>query len=194
MFGRPTSGNFDIWEVNMLDDLPFGSAKRVDELSTEEFWESGPSVSPDGLEVFFHRSVPNGPFDIFISTRREPDLPWSTPVSLGTPVNMTTSSDAGPTRSSDGTLLYFESNRPGGLGNSDIWMSTRIGRPMISRMVCVVRDGGPRLGVVDTAAAQVSARRGVGRVSIHACSRSNVAIRVERGHCHESQRHMEHHR
>jgi hypothetical protein len=127
MFGRPTSGNFDIWEVNMLDDLPFGSAKRVDELSTEEFWESGPSVSPDGLEVFFHRSVPNGPFDIFISTRREPDLPWSTPINLGPPVSMTTSSDAGPTRSSDGKLLYFESNRPGGLGNSDIWTSTRIG-------------------------------------------------------------------
>jgi hypothetical protein len=128
MFGRPTSGDFDIWEVNMLDDLPFGSAKRVDELSTGEFWESGVSVSPDGLEVFFHRSVPNGPFDIFVSMRREPDLPWSTPVSLGSPVNTSTSSDAGPSRSSDGTLLYFESNRPGGLGGSDLWVSTRIGR------------------------------------------------------------------
>lgn len=127
MFGRPTSGNFDIWEVNMLDDLPFGSAKRVDELSTDEFWESGPSVSPDGLEVFFHRSVPNGPFDIYVSTRSEPDLPWSTPVNLGVPVNTPATSDAGPTRSLDGKLLYFESNRPGGLGNSDIWVSTRNG-------------------------------------------------------------------
>jgi hypothetical protein len=127
MFVRATGGNFDIWEVNMLDDLPFGSARRVDELDTDEFWESGPSVSPDGLAVSFQRSVPNGPFDIFISTRREPDLPWSTAVNLGAPVNTPDSSDAGATRTSDGTLLYFESSRPGGLGGSDIWFSTRIG-------------------------------------------------------------------
>jgi hypothetical protein len=128
MFGRPTAGNFDIWQVNMLDDLPFGSARRVDELSTDEFWESGPSVSPDGLELFFHRSPPNGPFDIYTSTRREPDMPWSPPVNLGAPVNMPATSDAGPTRSSDGQMLFFESNRPGGLGSSDIWVATRIRR------------------------------------------------------------------
>ncbi len=128
MFVRATGGNFDIWEVNMLDDLPFGSVKRVDELDTDEFWESGPSVSSDGLEVLFQRSAPSGPFDIFFSTRREPDLPWSIPVNLGAPINTTTSSDASATRSSDGTLLYFESNRPGGFGGSDIWFSTRSGR------------------------------------------------------------------
>lgn len=127
MFVRPTSGNFDIWEVNMLDDLPFGDAKRVDEFDTDEFWESGPSVSPDGLEAFFQRSVPNGPFDLFFSTRREADLPWSTPVNLGAPVNTPDSSDATATRTSDGTLLYFESTRAGGLGGSDIWLSTRVG-------------------------------------------------------------------
>jgi WD40-like Beta Propeller Repeat len=127
LFGRPTAGNYDIWEVNMLDDLPFGPVTRVDELNTEEFWDSGPSVSDDGLEMFFHRSPPNGPFDIYFSERREPDRRWSTPVNLGPPVNMPTTSDAAPSRSSDGTLLYFESNRPGTLGGSDIWMSTRVG-------------------------------------------------------------------
>jgi Tol biopolymer transport system component len=127
MFGRPTAGDFDIWEVNMLDDLPFGSATQVDELSTDEFWESGPSVSADGLEIFFHRSVPNGPFDIYFSSRREPDQPWSVPVSLGSPVNLPTISDAAPSRSSDGRSLYFESNRPGGAGGADIWVSTLAG-------------------------------------------------------------------
>ena len=127
MFSRPTGGNFDLWEADMLDDLAFGSARRIDELSSEEFWESGPSVSPDGLEVFFNRSVPNGPFDIYVSTRREPGLSWSAPVSLGAPVNLPASSDAGAAQSPDGALLYFESNRPGGLGNSDIWLSSRTG-------------------------------------------------------------------
>jgi WD40-like Beta Propeller Repeat len=128
MFGRPTAGDFDIWEVNMLDDLPFGSARRVDELSAEGFWESGPSVSANGLEMYFHRSVPNGPFDIYFSTRREPDLPWSTPVSLGAPVNMPSTSDAAPSASSDERFLYFESNRSGGLGGTDIWVSMRADR------------------------------------------------------------------
>jgi Tol biopolymer transport system component len=127
MFVRAMGGNFDLWEVNMLDDLPFGSARRVDELDTDEFWESGPSVSPNGLEMFFQRSVPNGPFDIFFSTRWEPDLPWSPPVNLGAPINDVAGSDAGATRTSDGESLYFESNRPGGLGGSDIWFSTRTG-------------------------------------------------------------------
>jgi hypothetical protein len=127
MFVRPTSGNFDIWEVNMLDDLPFGEAKRVDEFDTDGFWESGPSISQDGLEAFFQRSVPNGPFDIFFSTRREADLPWSAPVNLGTPVNTPDSSDSGASRTSDGMLLYFDSTRGGGLGGSDIWLSTRAG-------------------------------------------------------------------
>ena len=77
--------------------------------------------------MFFQRSVPNGPFDIFFSTRREPDLPWSTPVNLGAPINTPGSSDASATRTADGTSLYFESNRPGGRGNSDIWLATRIG-------------------------------------------------------------------
>ena len=126
MFVRPTSGNFDIWEVNMLDDLPIGEAKQVTEFDTDEFWESGPSVSPDGLEAFFQRSVPNGPFDIFFTTRREADLPWSTPVNLGAPVN-TPDSDSGATKTSDGTLLFFDSTRAGGLGGSDIWLSTRAG-------------------------------------------------------------------
>lgn len=124
-FGRPTGGDFDLWEVNMLDDLPHGMARRVGELSTTEFWESGPSVSPDGLELFFHRSVPNGPFDIYFSHRREPDLPWSQPVNLGPPISLPTSSDAAPTRSADGQVLVFESNRSGGLGGVDLWMSTR---------------------------------------------------------------------
>lgn len=125
MFSRPTAGNFDLWEADMLDDLAFGTTRRIDAFGTEEFWESGASVSTDGLELFFNRAIPNGPFDIFFSTRRDASLPWSTPVSLGAPVNLPSSSDAGAAPSPDGALLYFESNRPGGFGNSDIWVSMR---------------------------------------------------------------------
>jgi WD40-like Beta Propeller Repeat len=49
---------------------------------------------------------------------------WSTPVNLGPTIN-TTSSETGPALSKDGLSLYFESNRPGGSGGGDIWVSQR---------------------------------------------------------------------
>jgi Tol biopolymer transport system component len=126
MFVRPTNTNFDIWEVDMLDDLPIGEARRVAEFDTDDSWESGPSVSPDGLEAFFQRSVPNGPFDIFFSARPDAGRPWSAPLNVGAPIN-TAESDSSATRTLDGTLLYFDSTRAGGLGGSDIWVSSQSG-------------------------------------------------------------------
>src|SRR5437773_12165093 len=54
---------------------------------------------------------------------------WSPPVNLGPTVN-TGFIDAGPALSKDGLSLYFNSNRPGGYGGNDIWVSQRakIGR------------------------------------------------------------------
>ncbi len=52
---------------------------------------------------------------------------WSPPVNLGTTVN-SGSNDAGPALSKDGLSLYFQSNRPGGMGGNDIWVSQRASR------------------------------------------------------------------
>lgn len=49
---------------------------------------------------------------------------WSAPVNLG-PVINSASSDQGPAISKDGLTLYFHSNRPGGLGAFDMWVSQR---------------------------------------------------------------------
>lgn len=49
---------------------------------------------------------------------------WGSPVNLGTVVN-STSYDACPTISKDGLSLYFRSNRPGGYGGFDIYVSQR---------------------------------------------------------------------
>jgi hypothetical protein len=50
--------------------------------------------------------------------------PWSTPVSLGPTVN-STGVDSGAALSKDGLSLYFYSDRPGGFGGNDIWVSQR---------------------------------------------------------------------
>src|SRR5207245_5255159 len=49
---------------------------------------------------------------------------WSEPVNLGPVVN-SSAGDNNPTLSSDGLSLYFASDRPGGLGNTDIWVARR---------------------------------------------------------------------
>jgi hypothetical protein len=49
---------------------------------------------------------------------------WSFPGNLGATVN-SASVDAGPALSKDGRSLYFHSNRPGGFGGNDIYVSHR---------------------------------------------------------------------
>src|SRR3989454_1514261 len=49
---------------------------------------------------------------------------WSEPVNLGAVVNSNVL-DAAPTLSTDGLSLYFTSNRPGGFGGNDLWVSQR---------------------------------------------------------------------
>ena len=49
---------------------------------------------------------------------------WSEPVNLGATIN-TTFDEQGPTLSSDELSLYFGSDRPGGIGGFDIWVSRR---------------------------------------------------------------------
>jgi hypothetical protein len=49
---------------------------------------------------------------------------WSAPVNLGATIN-TAANEQGPTLSNDGLSLYFGSDRAGGSGSFDIWVSRR---------------------------------------------------------------------
>ena len=49
---------------------------------------------------------------------------WSTPVAL-TAINTAAYEEMNPVISKDGLTLYFSSNRPGGLGGLDLWVSYR---------------------------------------------------------------------
>ncbi len=88
--------------------------------------DRAPSISADGLELYFHSDRPggHGGYDLWLSTRATPEDDWSAPMNLGPTVN-TSSSDAGPSISADGLSLYFISNRPGGYGDTDFWVTTR---------------------------------------------------------------------
>jgi hypothetical protein len=100
-----------------------------------------PFISKDDLNLYFRARVLkagtlNRDWDIFVSHRESVDDAWGTPVNLGSEINPTTpmgSNATGPVYSSelcsfltiDGHWLYFVSNRPGGYGGNDLWVSHR---------------------------------------------------------------------
>ena len=102
-----------------------GPAELVAELSVQGFNDAAPTVRRDGHEIFFWSTrLGSAGSDLWTSTRQSVQEPWSEPVRLEEPLN-SSSSDITPSLSFDGRALFFTSNRPGGLGGSDIWMVTR---------------------------------------------------------------------
>ena len=128
----------DVYESkwNGLED-DWGESKPVEgALNTEEY-DANCSVSPDGQSILVYRNVtsenkkiisPTGGGDIYLSKLGATGR-WSAP-KLVDGVN-STAMDAGACLSSDGSTMYFISNRSGVVGGrgaqggKDIWVSTK---------------------------------------------------------------------
>ena len=125
----PNSTAIDIYVAPVTrDGETRGPAVPVVELNDPNpaITDAHPSVRVDGREIYFHSSRAGGAggFDLWRSTRPSVHDPWSVPENVGGTLN-TAVNDFQPTLSYDGRTLIFASARPGGLGGSDIWMSTR---------------------------------------------------------------------
>jgi hypothetical protein len=81
-------------------------------------------LSYDGLEMHIESFVGPGNWDLQVLRRASIDDDWGPPQNLGPAVN-TANVEACSSISADGLTLYFNSNRPGGYGSSDIYMTTR---------------------------------------------------------------------
>jgi Tol biopolymer transport system component len=123
------AGLYDIYVSAQATDGSWGPAVLVPELSSP-LNEQRPSVRFDGLELFLDsdRLGTFGLRDLWVSTRETTLDPWSAPVNLGVTVN-STSIDQHPFIASDRETLFFASDRTGGLGNLDIYMTTRERNP-----------------------------------------------------------------
>jgi len=80
------------------------------------------SISPDGKQLFIYKDD-NGDGNIYVSNLKGMD--WSAPEKLGPEIN-TKYWETHACLSPDGNTLYFVSNRPGGYGGRDIWMSEKL--------------------------------------------------------------------
>ena len=93
--------------------------------------DNSPSISADGLSLYFssNRSGAVGgsgwsAMDLWVAKRETTAHEWGTPSNLGPVVN-SSEADYMSYISADGLSLYFSSDRPGGSGNRDLWVSTR---------------------------------------------------------------------
>jgi hypothetical protein len=85
-----------------------------------------PQVSADGRSLYLGstRAGGYGGLDLYVSHRANPNSPWEEPVNLGPAINGTAGeNNAYP--SEDGHYLFFNSNRPGGCGGNDLYVSHR---------------------------------------------------------------------
>ncbi len=82
--------------------------------------------SQDGKSLLLSLSedATNDSQDIYVS-QKQADGSWSRPMNLGKMIN-TTGDEHSPFLASDGKTLYYSSNKEGGLGSNDIWMSKRL--------------------------------------------------------------------
>lgn len=127
-FSRPSPrGDWDLYYAHRdscggwFKALPFGSPPNT---RHDEFAQM---ISADGHYIFFTRSDARsesgwgrGGHDLYMAYTG--DSVWTVPQSFGATIN-TSAYEGTPCLSADNRELYFSSNRPGGYGGLDLWVS-----------------------------------------------------------------------
>ncbi len=142
-------GERDLWvTTRSATSEPWSEPVNLGPTVNSSSDEAGPSISDDGLMLFYRSQKPGtyGLEDIWFSKRATIENDWDTPVHPGPPVN-TTASDSSPNISADGSILYFHSPRAGGLGDYDLWQVPII--PIIDLNIDGIVDATDMCIVVD---------------------------------------------
>lgn len=116
-------GNFDIYycvKSGETWDGPYNLGMPINSRG----WESQPSISADGKELYFcsKRKDGFGGVDIWMSQLKNNF--WTPPVNLGKNIN-TPLDEQSPVIHPDGQTLYFSSNGQIGMGDADLYLSRR---------------------------------------------------------------------
>lgn len=117
-------GDGDLWvSKRATKDDTWGGRENLGPTVNSASWEDNPSISADGLSLYFISDRPegHGASDLYVTTRQTKNDPWDLPINLGSPIN-TSNWEMCPHISSDGLSLYFASSK---LGTSDIFVSRR---------------------------------------------------------------------
>lgn len=103
----------------------FDPPERIEELSVDAKTDN-PALTADLLEIFFTSERDGIPADVYFATRGGTDQPFgaATRLDVASALGIETS----PAISADGLTLWFASDRAGGRGDLDVWVTTRATR------------------------------------------------------------------
>ena len=152
---RGTRNDWDIWMSRRPSpDAPWGTPENLGPAVNSPRAEFRPWLSADGLTLTFtslrgqrdgiwvsrRRSADESfgqaaPFNrsnrifpgnlLWLSRIDSPDDPFRNLTSFGPVVN-TDAVEVSPVASTDGRVVYFQSDRPGGFGGTDLWQTRRV--------------------------------------------------------------------
>ena len=112
--------------VSHWEDNAWSDPRIVWEVSTKEYLEVEPLLSPDGKQLYIMSNRPGGKggTDIWVSDLIEGS--WTTPKNLDGPMNSAYSDHCLYFAGDDWEIAYWTSTRPGGFGGNDIWTSEKV--------------------------------------------------------------------
>ncbi|HOY16813.1 MAG TPA: OmpA family protein [Haliscomenobacter sp.] len=124
VFSRLIQGQEDFFVSKKKEGI-WQSAEPLVELNTP-FNEAGHCLSPDGKTLYYtacNQAKSLGGCDIYVSYYR--DSSWTAPANLGAPIN-SGAWESLPSISAAGRAMIFASDRAGGIGGRDLWLSRQL--------------------------------------------------------------------
>ena len=119
---RNATGKFDDEDLYFSEKInaSWSDPQQISTSINSKEYEGASSISGDGKTLVFTYGTRSQPCDLYYSKKTGNE--WSKPLSLGANVN-TKDWDSQPSLSADGRTLYFSSERKGGFGREDIWIT-----------------------------------------------------------------------
>jgi outer membrane protein OmpA-like peptidoglycan-associated protein len=120
--GRRSYGSCDLFITRKEGDR-WTEPENLGPQVNSPYWDSQPSLSPDGSKLFFSSDRPYGigKKDLWMSTVNG-EGKWSKASNLGPQIN-TPENEVSPFVHANGMSLFYSSNGREGLGNHDIYMT-----------------------------------------------------------------------
>lgn len=114
-------GDFDLY-ISYYTPTGWSQPENLGRNINTEFWESGPSISPDNRALYFssNRQGGYGGKDLYVSYR-QPNGKWGPAQNMGPAIN-TAGDEEAPFIHADNATLYFSSNGLVGYGDKDIFL------------------------------------------------------------------------